>query len=402
MFAQFNKNIGLRSFRLLILGFLIGFPILVSAQEKEKKWTLDGYVKDLQTVIVNKVSVPALGIDTTLVLQDNLIHNRLNFEWFPHEKFSFKADLRTRLFWGDIVSGTPNYGEQINTSSNDFFTLSALIIDNDYFIAHSVFDRFYGEFFHGNWEVKLGRQRINWGINTVWNPNDIYNALSFTDFDYEERPGSDALLVRYNLGFASSIEFAVKAFDDWDDAIAAALFKFNKWNYDFQILSGIVQNDLVFGGGWAGNIKTSGFKGEFSYFHPLEDDSKKSFAASLAFDYSFKKGFYVSSGYLFNSNGRSNGSISDLFSFELSAKNLYPYKHAIFTQGSYPMTPLLNGSLALIYSPVEAHALFLNPFISYSIASNWSLDMIGQIVFNKVEQYESPIQAIFLRIKYSF
>ena len=105
-------------------------------------------------------------------------------------------------------------------------------------------DRLYLDYVKGNLEVRLGRQRVNWGINTVWNPNDIFNAFTFTDFDYEERPGSDALRVKYYTGFASSIEIAVKAFDRKEDAVGGILWKFNKWNYDFQALVGIMQEDL--------------------------------------------------------------------------------------------------------------------------------------------------------------
>lgn len=391
----------MKTFLFNILFFL--FPIFLFAQEeKPKNWTLTGYVKTMQTVIVNNIKVPQIGLDTTLVLQDNLIHNRLNFKWYLNDNWTFKADLRTRLFYGELVKSQTNYGAQIEDANNDFLDLSLLLLNKRSVVAHTMLDRLYFEYIKGDWEVRLGRQRINWGINTVWNPNDIFNAFSFTDFDYEERPGSDALRVRYYTGFASSVEFAVKAFDDWDKVVAAGLVKFNKWNYDFQVLGGIVHRDLVLGGGWAGNVKNAGFKGEFSYFHTLNENANNSFSSTLSVDYSFKKGPYTSFGFLYNSNGSSTTSINELFSFELSAKNLYPYQFALFAQATQSVTPLLSAGVALIYSPSEVHALFINPSFTYSIADNWSLDFIGQLVFNKNEKYESPIQVLFLRLKYSF
>ena len=371
-------------------------------QEKEKNWSLNGYIKNMQTVIINDVKIPALGIDTTLFLQDNLIHNRLNFKWYPNQNFTFKAEMRNRVFWGDLVKSNPDYGKLIENGANDFFNLSSILVDNNNVILHSTIDRLYMEYMKGDWEIRIGRQRINWGINTVWNPNDVFNAFSFTDFDYEERPGSDAVRIKYYTGFASSIEIAAKAFENIEDAVFAGLWKFNKWNYDFQILSGYAQEELVLGGGWAGNLKNAGFKGEFSYFQPFEEDIEPSFAGTLAFDYSFKKGLYYSGGYLYNSNGDIDTPISNLFSFELSAKNLYPYRHALFSAVSYPFNPLLSGTLSVIYSPGEAHAMFINPLFTYSIANNWNLDFVGQIVFNNDDGYISPIQALFLRIKYSF
>ncbi len=83
-------------------------------------------------------------------------------------------------------------------------------------------------------------------------------------------------------------------------------------------------------------------------------------------------------------------------------KNLYPYKYAFFGSANYPFTPLLGGGLAVIYSPVEAQALFVNPTLTYSVAENWDLGLFGQIVFNKAKKYESPVQAIFMRLKWSY
>ena len=321
---------------------------------------------------------------------------------FPTKTFTFHADLRSRIFFGDIVRSNPDYADLVNDANNDVLDLSVVLLDRNNFVIHSMLDRFYMEYVKNNWEIRLGRQRVNWGINTVWNPNDIFNAFAFTDFDYEERPGSDALRVKYYTGFASSIEIAVKAFDDFDEAVIAGLWKFNKWNYDFQVLTGLVGRDLALGGGWAGNIKNASFKGEFTYFLPLEEEGEEAFAMTLGYDYSFSNSLYLSTGYLYNSLGTNTGSIGNLFSFQLSAKNLYPYKHATFLQLGYPISPLISSGVAIIYSPVEAHALFFNPTLTYSITENWDMDFVGQLVFNDDGGYTSPIQALFFRLKYSY
>ncbi len=390
-----------RLFFLLLLLRISPIP----AQEDSSSIEINGYVKNLQTLLFFNDAYPDLQqfrlVDT--FLQDNLIHNRLNFKYFINEHWNFKADLRTRIFFGDLVRANPDYAKLVDNVNNDYFDLSLILLDNNTFVIHSMFDRLYVEYYDDQWEIRAGRQRINWGISTVWNPNDIFNAFAFTDFDYEERPGSDALRVKRYLGFASSIEIAAKAFDNWDEATMAAMYKFNAKNFDFQILAGIAENDWVVGGGWAGNLKNTGFKGEATYFHPLESEGKSSFAATLGLDYAFSNSLYLNTGYLYNSNGATQGDVTSLFNFNLSAKNLYPYRHAIFSQVSYPFTPLLNGGIVLIYSPVASHALFVNPTLTISIAQNWDLDFVGQLVFNKnAEQYTSPIQALFLRLKLSY
>jgi len=105
-----------------------------------------------------------------------------------------------------------------------------------------------------SWQITLGRQRVNWGVDRVWNPNDIFNAYSFIDFNYEKRPGSDALRVQYFKDMDYTLDLAVKITDAPNELIAAALYKFNKWNYDIQVLDGVYKRDMVTGTGWAGNI----------------------------------------------------------------------------------------------------------------------------------------------------
>ena len=66
-------------------------------------------------------------------------------------------------------------------------------------------------------------------MNLAWNPNDIFNTYNLLDFDYEERPGSDAIRIQYYLGDFSKIEVAAKKGSSKDDHIVAAMYKFNKW-----------------------------------------------------------------------------------------------------------------------------------------------------------------------------
>ncbi|MBK7337427.1 MAG: hypothetical protein IPJ00_15265 [Saprospirales bacterium] len=359
---------------------LFFFPALALAAatafaqpEEPPKFSVDGYVKDLQTLFVFN-GIPFPGV--TQIYDQNQIHNRINVKWQIAPSLLFKVDFRNRIFWGDLSTKDMIKGLD---QANDYFDLSVGESNNKGLAYHAMVDRLYLELTKGKWEVRLGRQRVNWGISTVWNPNDVFNAFSFTDFDYEERPGSDALRVRYYPGYASSVEIAAKMADSLEAAVIAGMGQFNAGGYDFQVLGGLVQNELALGAGWAGNIKGAGFKGEMTFFQPLEEGETSSFAATFGLDYLTGKSLYLSTGFLFNSNGQTNAGISNLFTFQLSAKNLYPYKYSVFLQGGYPITPLLNGGLALIYSPSKAHALFANPTISYSISQNWDLDLIGQV-----------------------
>jgi len=395
-----NKRIVFKSFLLWILTMLfITGSFKLYGQEAEKPWEISGYIKNMQSVI----HFPASGLfpDGGSYF-DNLIHNRINFSYQFSEEWMIKADLRNRIFWGDQNRALQDAYISELDKANDFIKLSAGASSGSGLAAHTMIDRLYLDFARNNWQIRLGRQRINWGINTFWNPNDIFNAFSFIDFDYEEKPGSDALSIKYNWGIASGVELAIKATDSLKHLIGGVMFKGNIHNYDYQILTGVMENHLTLGGGWAGNLWEAGFKGELSWFKSLDPDITDGFAATLGLDYIFKNGLYSGLGFLYNSGGNNEQSLSGIFNFELSAKNLYPYTTAFLTQVSYGFTPILNGGIAIIYSPVPSNPVFISPNISYSLANELDFALFGQLIFEETDTFNSPVQALFLRIKYSY
>lgn len=364
---------------------------------ESQTFSLKGYVKYMQ--VWNIVD----GFDS--LLTDNLIHNRLNLRYYPNDNLKFRVDLRNRVFYGDFVRYIPNYSQFID-GNNDYFDLSATPLDQKNLIFHTMIDRALVEWNNNNWNITLGRQRINWGIELAWNPNDIFNAYSFFDFDYEERPGSDALRVVYYTGVASSVEFATKMADDLDQMVSAGLWKFNQWNYDFQVLGGIANGDVVLGGGWSGSIVDAGFKGEFSYFTPFtEENQDAAFVASIGADYSFSNSMYLYGSYLFNSNASQSNSLFLLntSSDQVTAKNLLPFKHTVFLQGMYPFHPLINAGLATMYFP-SAQGLFINPNLTISLKENWDFDAIGQIFLadDRNGNFGALSKLVYFRFKWSF
>ena len=376
-------------------------------ERKVKKLKIQGYQKGM--VILSNPN------DLDMALLDFNLHNRTFFRYYPVKGLKIRADLRTRAFMGEtqknynsligpLVPSLPDtYGELIEQQSEGYWDLSWTLMDKNGMVLHTTLDRLYAEYTTDKIEVAAGRQRINWGVNTVWNPNDIFNVYNYTDFDYEERPGSDAFRFKYFAGLSTAAEVAVKAADDMEDAVFAGKVDLNKWNYDFQVIGGWMEGDYVAGAGWAGNIKTSGFKGEVSYFFN-PDSAREALVASLTFDHALKNSLYLMFSVLYNQNGSDDGNLATLFVSTLSAKNLYPFKTAIFANATYPVSPLFNVNLATIYTPNELHPLFVSPILTYSLATDWDLDFVSQLVWQKnaAGSYQSPGQFFFLRLKFSY
>lgn len=389
------------------LFFLLSIPVICWSQEddnQEKKLQLNGYLKDLVTINI--------ADDSTIL--DNLIHNRLNLKWYPNDHWTGILELRTRAFFGDqvrtinqiseTVPGFPRYSELVDVN-NDFFDLSWIIVDEESFVLHTIIDRAFIQYTQADWEAKLGRQRINWGINLVWNPNDLFNAFSFFDFDYEERPAADAIRITRYTGFASSVELAVNLADDREDFVAAGLWKINKWNYDLQFLGSYVREDIALGMGWAGNIKTSGFKGEITYFIPTVDSNDENFLITLSWDHAYESSLYLHGSLLYNLQGEKEPPDLAFFDLrgELTAKDLSPYKYNLFLQSSYQFHPLVQGGIATIFYPGD-NALFINPSFTVSVLQDLDIDVLAQIFYNNGpgESFRAVSRLFFFRVKWSF
>ncbi|MBL4656331.1 MAG: hypothetical protein JKY33_10965 [Bacteroidia bacterium] len=359
---------------------------------------LNGYVKDLQVV--------SFGNNLDSIITDNLVHNRLNLKAYLSNSITAAVKIRNRIFYGERVKMTPGFGQFVDVDDG-YFDLSWLIVDKNSLVIHSIIDRAWMNWSADKWDIRLGRQRINWGVNLVWNPNDLFNVFNYIDFDYEERPGSDALRIQYYRTDISSIELAVKPGKNKNETVIAGMYKFNKWNYDFQFLGSLYYEDIAIGAGWAGNLKNAGFKGEATYFHPKNNitDTSGVLNVSVSYDYSFKNAVYIHGSVLYNSNGTSDiMSISqtDVFSSALSAKNLMPTQFSLFGQVSGSISPLLRADLVGIYG-TGLNILFAMPSLSYSIKENWEIVLLGQMFFMKSSGANGNIgNSVYIRLKWSF
>jgi hypothetical protein len=286
----------------------------------------------------------------------------------------------------------------------NFFTNN--IADGRSYVLNSSFDRAYLEYNNNNWVVTLGRQRINWGQSFAWNPNDIFNSYSFFDFDYEERPGSDALRVQYYPSFTSVADIAIKI-DKNNNITAAGLYRFNKWNYDIQIIGGIIDSsDYVIGTGWSGSIKDLAFNGEASYFHPQENFSDSTGITIISAGLSYMFGNSLNISIEGNYNGYFDklniSSFNDLYFMPLSVKTTSYSKFSWFGQISYPIHPLLNGSIAIMYFPSLGNGYFLMPSLAYSVSDNFEFALYGQQFEGKFGEQYDKMTMLFLRFRYSF
>ncbi len=376
--------------------FLLILFFISSVLFSQSNIDLNGYAQNMQTAWAPKG-------DQELVLS-NSITNRINFSWYPHQDLTFRFGLRNIFDYGQFVSMVPFYSK-FATQDAGYADLTEEITSGKSYILYSNIDRLNLTFTYDKLELQIGRQRVNWGINSVWTPNDIFNSSSFINFDYLEKPGSDAVRLQYYLDFATSIELVSKL--DYDDNLTlAGRFKFNKWNYDFQFLGGLSNVDYIFGVGWAGDIYKAGFTGEFTYFKNRDDElnSEEQFVSSIGANYTFTNGLFILSEFLYNSVGKTDkvNLLNNIFNMDYSAKQLSPARYSIFAQAAYPITPLLNSSFAIILNPSD-RSMLLSPTLEFSLNEDIYLLTSGQFFLgDDFTEWGGYGQFYYLRIKWNF
>jgi hypothetical protein len=376
------------------LFFLLLFAFPATSQEKQKAITIDGYLTTLQSAMFDTLSGP--------FFYENLLHNRLNFKGYINDKITMAVELRNRLFTGDRVRSYFGYSDLISTDEG-WADMSWNIIDENSFFLNTTIDRAWIDLNFSKFQARIGRQRINWGQTFVWNPNDIFNAYSFFDFDYMERPGSDAVRLQYYPSFSSAAELAAKV-DSEDDLTVAGLYRFSKWGYDMQFLAGYSNgSDIVAGAGWSGSIGSVSFRGEGSWFRPLENfnDTSGVTIITAGFDQVFEKNSMVQIQLMYCNNPLSLNNIAGFYMGNLSAKDLAFSEFSAFGQFTWAATPLMNIGISAMWFP-DLKGYFAGPSFDYSLAENVDFSLLWQHFNAELGGIKTRMNLGFLRVRFSF
>jgi len=372
-------------------------PFLLSAQPDN--YQLGGYAKYLYSNADN----PAFGR-----VNDHIIHSRINSKFFLSEGITTTAELRNRIFFGGSAEKTPNFLSTIK-SNHDFGNADIIWWNNRSSVALSEIDRFYADATYEKFQLTFGRQRVAWGTALVWNPTDLFNPLSILDFDYEERPGADAIRAQYFTSEVTKVEIAVKPGKTKLRRVIGGKILLNRWNYDFHILSGAYGNNPFFGVEWAGDIAGAGFRGEAAT-RRIGDEVKKFFptlnaawstSAVLSTDYTFTNNTYIHTEVLFNDQGVTENT-SLFLPISVSLGLLSPARWSLFQELSFDVHPLVRVSGFVIYNPNDKSSAFV-PSASWSALENFDVSFFGLIFSGDAgTEFGNYGESLFLRLKYSF
>ncbi|HRY33279.1 MAG TPA: hypothetical protein P5531_09965 [Bacteroidales bacterium] len=388
-----------------ILFLLFSLPYQAEAQDSAGKlpYQLSGYLSDMQSGMFSHWR------DGWIT--DQLLQNRLNVSCSPGSSFTLVLEARNRLMFGESMDTDTAYAQRMGTDPGYMEFLTNNLATGESYVLNSSVDRFHVRFARKHTEVTLGRQRINSGQSFVWNPNDLFNVYSFFDFDYPERPGCDALRLEHYLSATSGLE-AVASLDAAGKLTLASLFRANRFGYDIQLLASYFrEEDAVFGLGWSGNLGKAGFNGEISHFIPFKRSAgeKNLVLLSAGTGYMFPNALYLQGEVLYSSESPDlqEGGLMEYYRGDLNVKKLALSEWNVFTQVSFPPTPLLNVSIAWMWLP-GLKGWYAGPSITWGLTSDLDVSLVGQYFYLKdgvkdvMYTEDLKLGLAFLRLKWVF
>jgi len=392
---------------------MIIFILAMGSSAQMSDLEIGGYAKDLLTYTDGPTEIEGFALD--IGKWQNTVQVRLNASWYATNTLTITSQARHMFTYQNNMKTLRAFQDLVSTDSYYFDFKWNWLEKNDTY-GFSEIDRLYVDWYMADLEVIAGRQRIAWGTCLVWNPTDLFNPFDILDFDYEERPGTDAVHVQYYTGPLSQFNLAITPGRESNDVIYAGRYTTNRWNYDFAFIAGRQRNSLRLGVNWAGQLADGGFRGEILYSDPdlsyttinlqtltwaQVHLTEPYLTAALSYDYTFPNSFYIHTEYLYNGLGTTEKAGLRRFDIIYTGE-LTPARQSVFQEFAYQLTPLLRADLFIIFNPNDL-SWIAAPSLQYSLATNWEVYLLAfPSGGEQGTEYGGYPTQYFARLKFSF
>ena len=358
-----------------------------------QSWNLSGFVSEMPSYVWQKHNTN---------YADNLIHNRLNIQHSFKSRFSLNIEFRNRWFWGESIKNDATRKYVIDSDPGAVDLSMNIGSDNSYVINSKV-DRLSLSFRKGIFDIKLGRQRADWGLSKIWNPNDVFNTYSFYDFDYEAKPGMDGAIVKMGKNDKHSVVTVFKV-DNNQKVSFAAMYRANINSVAMQVMAGQVnKEDYVMGLGWKYTNANFSIYGETTYLSPINNRSNDHKIGTLGLSYRLGK-VNVSTEYLYSDYLEERvGDINALMNQGVSLKNLSISDHSYNLSMQYDFSGKLTSTFDYIGF---GFPLFDGMFLGSSTHVKVADDLVVSVIVQGFSQNWLPDKEkslfLYARLKKTF
>jgi len=346
---------------------------LAQTDRKALKYRFGGYYRNLLMASHSYFNGDAYG--------DDLNRLRLNVDAAWHSSFLLHVEYDNELHVGNLIT-EPDFDLVRQRQDASYLDLLHVWVDDEHAYWDTSLYRGTLTVRHGRAELVAGRQRIAWGTARFWSPADVFNPISPTQVEEDERTGVDAAQLKLRLprDIRWSLVFAPQ--DGIDRSTEATRIAATVHNFDIAALGGRFGKNWLAGADFAGQWRGAGLHGEFTY--TARSEASQSNALRLAFgsDYAIGDKWYVLAEYFYN-QGQPPGYIpgepfdpSILFRYN---NEIYTLQRHFFSAGArYSVTPLFKVQTYAVVDLAGPGVLIL-PTATYNLTANTDLRVGGQL-----------------------
>ncbi len=360
---------------------IITFLIVALCLFGSDKVVIDGYWKNFFTM-VKPVDYDGLVDDDPTGSVSYRLNLKLTYSPADFITTKLSYDIKPELVADGMSSTEMLFGGAVAGPSYRTDDLKSPIWPEDFdgsgFVLQQNLDRLYASVELPFADILVGRQPIAWGNARAINPTDVLVPFTFDALDTEERPGVDALRMRFPVGMMSELDFGVLPGEKWEERTMAAFGrgKFYLWRTDIALTAMFYRQDAMAGFDITRGIGGYGTWLEAAYIQPAiavdSIDEDPYFRLTVGTDYVLSDGTYIFGEYHYNGAGATEPKeyLDALDKRAYTQGGVYLLgQNYIIAGGSYQFNMLWGAGGQIMFNANDYSGL-IAPTIEYNVAEN--------------------------------
>ncbi|MFC1848970.1 hypothetical protein ACFL27_02065 [candidate division CSSED10-310 bacterium] len=313
------------------------------------------------------------------------------------------------LYWADMISITA----VVNVSKN--FGLSDEIETDDFKQGFSL-ERLYVDYSRGQYDLRIGKQAINYGSAQIWNPVNFVDANTIIDFNVEKK-GVNAIRLARTISDLSNI-FFVLSYPVEDDERTLSFIGTNilVGNTEIKVFLGDnrVAEEFLYGLDLKGDFVVGfWFEGAYHQNEFQDEETEDYYSYVVGVDYSFPlfETLYLAVQFHEDSSGATAVEDYDFGAYITGERTFLGRRYFSF-MGMLNFSENYSCGFNALYNHHD-ESILLNPIMSAIIRDDWTISVGATLFsgsepgeFNPGEDYPLadilPDYLIYFFLKYNF
>lgn len=263
-------------------------------------------------------------------------------------------------------------------------------------------DRLFFKQTFDDFEITLGRQRINWGVGRVWQPTDRLHPINPANFTKIEKTGADAFSFKYFLGLFTDMEFVVNFREHINNWNYGMRLRTNFSPFDASLILGYFDRQPNIGFDLSGSVAGAGVRAEGIYVNNKDYSDSSYVRFIVGVDYQLTSKIYSLLEFQYNGEGTTCKYCYDVYKV-FSGQMMNMGKYYLAGMINWQIHPLIVLSANVMQNFNDGSG-YISPIFMYSALENLSLNLGGLMVYSskRSEFWYYPKTSIYLTAQYFF